>query len=236
MPPVAARPPGYNGVARPLDHRKLKSLAAAPTGPDGACAAEKDSRMQIVNYPHPALRWKSREVSRIDDALRGIVAEMCELMHAANGIGLAANQVGLPLRLFVANLSDDVEHAEDRVFINPQIVKRRGLIVGEEGCLSLPGLFADVPRAASIVVEAFDLEGRPFRAELREMPARVVQHEADHLDGILFIDRLEASVRREIEPKVAIIADEYARRQAAGEIASDEEIRARLKRLAEAEG
>jgi peptide deformylase len=193
--------------------------------------------MEIVNYPHPALRWKSSDVSRIDDALRGTVREMFELMYAHKGIGLAANQVALPFRFFVANLTGEAsEPDEELVFINPQIIKRRGTEIGEEGCLSLPGLYADVKRSAGVVVEAYDLDGQLFRAELDELGARAVQHEIDHLDGVLFIDRLDDIVRQEVEPKVAEFAAEYARRQTAGELPPEDELRARLKRLIERNG
>lgn len=188
--------------------------------------------MEIVHYPHPALRWKSTDVGRIDNALRDTVREMFELMYAHNGIGLAANQVALPFRFFVANLTGEAtEPGEELVFINPQIVKRRGTEVGEEGCLSLPGLYAEVQRSASVVVEAFDLDGQLFRAELNELGARAAQHEIDHLDGILFIDRVDDAVRPEIASQVEAFAAEYAMLQRNGEIPDDDELRARLQRL-----
>lgn len=193
--------------------------------------------MEIVNYPHPALRWKSNDVSRIDDALRGTVREMFELMYARNGIGLAANQVALPFRFFVANLTGEAsEPDEELVFINPQIIKRRGTEVAEEGCLSLPGLYADVKRSEVVVVEAYDLDGQLFRAELNELGARAVQHEIDHLDGVLFIDRVDDIVRREVSPKIAEFLADYARRQGQGELPNDEELLARLQKLAERNG
>ena len=96
--------------------------------------------MQIVHYPHPALRWKSSDINQINESLRSTIREMFELMYAANGIGLAANQVGLPLRFFIINLTGEAESTEEElVFINPEIRNRRGQEVGEEGCLSLPG-------------------------------------------------------------------------------------------------
>ena len=192
--------------------------------------------MEIVHYPHPALRWKSADVRRIDGALRATVREMFALMYQANGIGLAANQVALPFRFFIANLTgEDSQPDEELVFINPQIIKRTGgTEVAEEGCLSLPGLYADVKRTAKITVEAFDLDGQLFGAELDELAARVVQHEIDHLDGVVFIDRLEESVREEVLPKVADFETAYARKQSAGEIPSDDELRARLEQLASA--
>lgn len=188
--------------------------------------------MEIVHYPHPALRWKSSDVGRIDNALRDTVREMFELMYAHKGIGLAANQVALPFRFFIANLTgEQSEPDEELVFINPQIVKRRGLEVGEEGCLSLPGLYADVQRSASVVVEAYDLDGQLFRAEMNELGARAAQHEIDHLDGVLFIDRIDDAARQEVASKIDAFATEYARLQTNGEIPSDDELRARLQRM-----
>jgi peptide deformylase len=190
--------------------------------------------MEIVSYPHPALRCKARDVTQIDEGLRGMVDEMFALMYQAKGIGLAATQVAVPLRLFVVNLSGEAaEKDEEIVFINPEIIKRRGAVMGEEGCLSLPGLYADVQRADKIVVEAFDLEGQPFRAELNELAARVVQHETDHLDGVLFIDRVDDSVRRAIDPKVSEFEIDFRAKQAAGSIPSDDELRSRLERFAQ---
>lgn len=190
--------------------------------------------MEIVQYPHPALRWKSRDVTRIDLALRETVRRMFDLMYAAKGIGLAANQVALPFRLFIVNLSgEQAEPEEELVFINPVITNRKGSAIGEEGCLSLPNLYADVRRAEEVVVEAYDLEGQPFRARLKELAARVVQHETDHVDGIVFLDRLEDSVRRELEPKVAEFELAFRQRQAAGEVPDDDALRAELKRRAD---
>ena len=165
--------------------------------------------MQIVPYPHPALRWKSSEINKIDDTLRAYVREMFRMMYEAKGIGLAANQIGVPIRLFVANPSGEKESPEDEVvFINPVIRSRKGNAVGEEGCLSLPNLYADVARADEITVEAFDLEGQGFRMKVKELPARVIQHELDHLDGVLFIDRLEDMERAKLAAKVDDLSTE----------------------------
>jgi peptide deformylase len=190
--------------------------------------------MEIVQYPHPALRWKSRDISQIDAALRDTVREMFTLMYEKKGIGLAANQVALPFRFFVVNLSGEAaEPDEELVFINPVITNRKGSIIEEEGCLSLPSLYADVRRAEEVVVEAFDLQGQPFRARLRELAARVVQHETDHIDGVVFLDRLDESLRRDLRPKIAEFEVAFQKRQAAGEIADDASLRDELERLAQ---
>lgn len=188
--------------------------------------------MEILPYPHPALRWKSKPVQEIDDNLRRVVAEMFELMYAAKGIGLAANQVGLPYRLFILNLSADPEiKDEEIVFINPEILKRKGTTEGEEGCLSFPGLYGQVKRAAKVDIEAFDLEGAGFQYSLDELAARAVQHESDHLDGVLFIDRMTETVRRELDPVVGDFETQFRRWQSEGRYAPDELLKRELLKL-----
>jgi peptide deformylase len=190
--------------------------------------------MQIVPYPHPALRWKSRDITRIDDPLRNVVARMFELMYESKGIGLAANQVGLPLRLFVVNVSGDPEKKDEEVvFINPVIRNRSGSAVGEEGCLSLPGLYADVARPEAITVEAFDIDGQPFRIKTDDLPARVIQHETDHLDGVLFIDRIDETALAQFVTKLNEWNSNFRKRQSEGATPSDEEINRLLQQMAE---
>ena len=188
--------------------------------------------LSIVKYPHPALRWLSKPVVEIDDRLREAVRQMFDLMYAANGIGLAANQVALPWRLFVINPTGDREKADQEfVFLNPEILRRQGSDEDEEGCLSLPAVYGPVPRSAEIVVEAFDLEGQSFRMDLDDLPARVVQHEYDNIGGVLFVDRMAPAPRRDLDPKLADFESEFRRSQASGETASDEELKRRLKAL-----
>lgn len=188
--------------------------------------------MKIVHYPHPALFWKSKPVTRIDAELRRTVRRMFELMYESNGVGLAANQVALPYRLFVVNITADPEQRdEEHVFVNPEIVRRKGSGEGEEGCLSLPELYGPVRRAEEIVVEAFDLKGQGFEMSLTELPARVIQHENDHLDGVLFVNRLTDSARRELEPQLAGLEARFRRQQEAGEYPPDDEIKRRLREL-----
>lgn len=188
--------------------------------------------MNIVHYPHPALRWKSKPVQQIDAALRRLVGQMFELMYEAKGIGLAANQVALPYRLFVMNTTaDSSQRDQELVFVNPEITRRKGSIEGEEGCLSLPELFGTVRRAEQITIEAFDLKGCEFSLPLTELPGRVAQHECDHLDGILFIDRMTDAARREIQPQLDDFEARFRRRQQAGEIPSDSEIERQLRQL-----
>lgn len=185
--------------------------------------------MEILPYPHPALRWKSQPVREINAALRQTVQEMFGLMYAAQGIGLAANQVGIPLRFFILNLTAEPEEKDEEiVFINPEIVKRKGTTEGEEGCLSFPGLYGPVKRSEHVVIEAFDLQGQPFEMTLDELAARAVQHEGDHLDGVLFIDRMTDVARRTVDPVVADFESQFRKKQAEGQFPPDEEIRKKL--------
>lgn len=188
--------------------------------------------MEILPYPHPALHWKSKPIQEIDDNLRRIVAEMFELMYAAKGIGLAANQVGLPYRLFILNLTADPEEKDEEiVFINPEILKRKGTTEGEEGCLSFPGMYGQVKRAAKVDIEAFDLKGEGFGYSLDDLAARAVQHESDHLDGILFIDRMSETARKELDPVINDFDAQFRRWQAEGRFASDELLKRELLNL-----
>ena len=139
--------------------------------------------LRIVNYPHPALRYQSRPVTQIDADLRATVQEMFSLMYAARGVGLAANQVALPYRFFILNLTADPEQKDQElVFINPEIVKRHSSIEDEEGCLSLPGVYSKVRRAKKIKVQAYNLEGE------------LVEHEAEDLLAALCSMRSTTSV------------------------------------------
>jgi peptide deformylase len=133
----------------------------------------------------PVLRQRSPEISAMDDELRQIIADMFETMDAARGGGLAANQVGLARRGAVVD-------AEGQRFamINPVVVEASGRATAEEGCLSIPDIFADVTRPERIILEALDAEAKPFRLEAAGLTARAIQHEIDHLDGILFLDHL----------------------------------------------
>lgn len=188
--------------------------------------------LHIVNYPHPALRWISKPIKSISPDLRDTVRTMFDLMYEARGIGLAANQVALPYRLFVINLtSDPNEQEEEFVFINPEITKRKGTTEGEEGCLSLPQLYGDVKRSEEITVEAYDLDGQLFEITLDDLAARAVQHEHDHLEGILFPDRMLEAKREELEAQIADFEAEFLYKQQQGEYPSDEDLRKQLTQL-----
>ena len=187
--------------------------------------------LQIIRYPHPTLRHVSKPLKRIDQGLREIVARMFELMYQHNGVGLAANQVDLPYRLFVANPTGDPKSGEEFVFINPVLKKPRGLAEAEEGCLSLPGLYADVKRAEKITIDAYDLEGQNVRMELDGLFARVAQHETDHIEGKLFIDRLNTTGEIAVQESLRTFEAEFADSRRRGTIPDDAKIAARLAEL-----
>ena len=149
---------------------------------------------QIRQYPDPALRLRAREVEEFDDALRQLVERMTQLMIDAYGVGLAATQVGVLQRVFVFQVGED----EPQALVNPRIVEQSGNCeTDDEGCLSLQGVLVPVERPCRVTIEAKDVDGNDVRLELEEMRARVVQHELDHLDGVLILDRTTADARRE---------------------------------------
>ena len=150
---------------------------------------------QIRQYPDAALKMAARPVEEFDDDLRRLVERMKQLMLDANGIGLAATQVGVLRRMFVFQLADDDEVT---TIVNPEITKRsRSTEVADEGCLSLQGVLVPVERASEVTIEGQDLSGAPFKLELEEMDARVVQHELDHLDGVLMLERTDDESRKD---------------------------------------
>ena len=181
--------------------------------------------LRIVQYPHPALRYQSRPVTQIDEEFRSTVRAMFDLMYAARGIGLAANQVALPFRFFVLNLTADPEKKDqEQVFINPEIVKRHSSIEDEEGCLSMPGLYAPVRRARKIRVRAYDLSGNPIEVDANDLLSRAIQHETDHLEGKLFTDYLELGGKNAIGERLQGFERDFRKAQREGEYPSDEEI------------
>ena len=188
--------------------------------------------MHIIQYPHPTLRHKSKPLRRVDAELHNIVRQMFDLMYEAKGVGLAANQVDLPWRLFVVNAkSDPGADDEELVFINPVLSGAKGSDEAEEGCLSLPKMYGDVRRSAQITVEAFSLSGEKVRLDLDGLLGRVVQHENDHLDGVLFVDRLSPTAELAVREDLADFESRFQTRRELGEIGSNEQIAARLGEL-----
>ena len=188
--------------------------------------------LEIIHYPHPTLRYVSRPLKRVDAELKEMVAEMFALMYEHEGIGLAANQVDLPYRLFVCNPSGDPDQKDsEHVFINPVILKGSGQHEREEGCLSIPGVYAPVTRKEKITVQAYNLAGEEITGELDGLFARVVQHETDHLDGRLFIDRLTPTELADISGELEEFEIDFESRRNVGELPTDEQIAARIDEL-----
>lgn len=166
--------------------------------------------MEIVLFPDPLLRRKAVRVESFDASLAALARDLLETMYRARGVGLAAPQVGVSKALFVSNpTGDPAQKGEERIWVNPRILRRSGSAVGEEGCLSFPGIYADVARAVSVVVEVADMQGKLERLDLADFPARVVQHEFDHLEGVLFVDRVSAADRIRIKPLLAGLEERY---------------------------
>jgi peptide deformylase len=174
-------------------------------------------KLPIVKYGNPILRAKGKRIDQVDERIRSLAADMLETMHAANGIGLAAQQVGAALQLTVL----DVSQVEDRpstmklngkevdpagemplVLLNPKIRLDEGVASGNEGCLSFPDITAEIDRAVSVGVEAETLDGETIRIEAAGLLARALQHEVDHLNGILFIDRMSSVAKASLASRL----------------------------------
>lgn len=181
--------------------------------------------MRIVEYPHPALLRPTVELKQIDADLRRDVAEMFDLMYEARGVGLAANQVALPYRLLVMNLDVDgfAKEAEE-VFINPKIVARAGSIEDEEGCLSFPGLSVKIRRARDVTIEAVNGKGELVQIQATGLASRAWQHEIDHLDGKVFVERFGQLARLAHRRDVDRFEQRFRRAQKEGRIPPSAEI------------
>jgi len=156
--------------------------------------------LNILEFPDPRLRTKAQPVTVFDQALQELIDAMFATMYAAPGIGLAATQVDVHKRLLVMDVSE--ERTQPLVLLNPRIIAREGSQVYQEGCLSVPGIFADVERADRIVVEALDRHGEPVRMETDALQAVCIQHEMDHLVGKLFVDYLSPLKRELVRKKL----------------------------------
>jgi peptide deformylase len=146
--------------------------------------------LPILIYGAPALRQKARPVTVVDGAVQRLIDDMVETMYAAPGVGLAANQVGVLQRIIVVNPTEQQDPEGFHAIINPEIVLAEGEVVAEEGCLSIPDVREDVARFRRVVVKGIGRDEKPLELEATELASRVLQHEIDHLDGVLFVDRL----------------------------------------------
>jgi peptide deformylase len=179
------------------------------------------SSIELVIHPHPILRHRSKPIARVDKELKDIAEEMFRIMYALRGVGLASNQVALPIRMFVCNPTGVREEGQEMVFINPVITKQKGIQDAEEGCLSLPGVNAAVKRSKSLWINAYDLLGKEIDTEVNGFLARIIQHETDHLDGVLFVDRLSSESVKCLEPAIDTLVEDYTSRQRTGSLESD---------------
>lgn len=186
------------------------------------------SDIAIITHPHPTLRYVAKAIKRVDANLKNVVARMFDLMYEHRGVGLAATQVDIPLRLFVMNAAGEKGEGDEIVMLNPVISKPRSNEEAEEGCLSLPGILGNVVRAKTIHINAYDLSGNEINRELSGFEARVVQHETDHLNGTLFIDRLKDGVINELQPDIDALVTEFRSRQRTGAIPEDADLTTRL--------
>lgn len=157
-------------------------------------------KYRILHYGEEPLREPSQPVTEINDDIRRLVEDMFETMYESKGVGLAAPQVGVNLRIAVIDTGDD-----PLVLINPQILKHSGKETCDEGCLSFPGLTEKVERAKKVVAEATDLDGSVYEIEAEGLLARAIQHELDHLDGVLFIDRISKARKLQIKHELEIL-------------------------------
>lgn len=156
--------------------------------------------LSILQYPDERLHTVARPVAQVDDRIRQLVLDMSETMYAAPGVGLAATQVNVHERVIVADVSE--QHDQLRVFINPEIIDRSGSEKGEEGCLSVPGIYETVTRADRITVKALDQHGRAFTLQAEGFLAVCIQHEIDHLEGKVFVEYLSPLKQSRIRAKL----------------------------------
>lgn len=160
------------------------------------------AKLSILRYPSPLIRKKSLPVTAIDGDLQRFIDDMVETMYAAPGVGLAAPQVGALKQVIVLDPHDDRGPSRPLALINPQLVDANGQIMEEEGCLCIPDLREEVPRFKQVTVKAYDRKEREMILEASDLLARILQHEIDHLNGVLFIDRLSAAKRELIKRRL----------------------------------
>ena len=183
--------------------------------------------LEIVKYGHPALRQKGAKVDKVDDQLRQLAADMLETMVAANGVGLAAQQVGVPIQLTVLDVADvqdrpstmsidgkevSVDEQMPLILLNPVLELGPNKEIGVEGCLSFPEMTADIQRSVHVKARAQTLDGKKIEFDATGLLARALQHEVDHLHGVLFIDRMNAATRTAMAGKLKRLQKEFSER------------------------
>ncbi|GMY13350.1 peptide deformylase 1B, chloroplastic/mitochondrial [Fagus crenata] len=191
-----------------------------------------EAPLKIVEYPDPVLRAKNKRVDLFDDNLKKLVDEMFDVMYKTDGIGLSAPQVGINVRLMVFNPVGERGEGEEIVLVNPRVNKySKKIVCFNEGCLSFPGIYADVERPESVKIDARDIKGTRFTVSLSDLPARVFQHEFDHLQGILFFDRMTDEVLDSIRTELQALEKKYKEKTG---LASPERIETRQRKKAAA--
>lgn len=188
---------------------------------DSANSAE----ISLIYYPHRTLKFPAKPVTRVDADLLRLIDEMFDIMYETNGVGLAANQVNVPLRIFVMDPTGKRDSGEQQAFINPVISRRRGDATDEEGCLSIPDIRANVRRSTALHLSAYSQRGESIELDLDGFPARIAQHEVDHLDGVLFIDRIDAMVRKTLQSDLEQLEARLQAAEAAGTVDQSQELR-----------
>ncbi len=166
-------------------------------------------KLDIVRYPAVVLRKKTREVKEGELDLKKLIPKMFEIMYKCDGVGLAATQVGLSYRLFIINVEQDRNKKGEKVFINPAIVEAREFQEGKEGCLSVPGIYVSIRRSLKVKVKGRDENFQEFEMELEGLGARAIQHELDHLNNILIIDRITPAQKIKISGELRKMEKEY---------------------------
>jgi peptide deformylase len=156
----------------------------------------------ILHYPDKRLREKGKKIAAVSDEIRQLIDDMAETMYAAPGVGLAATQIGVALQLFVIDVAEDGQPSDLRVFINPEILSREDEITWPEGCLSFPGVTEEIDRAERVTVRAQGRDGKEFTLEAEGLLAVAIQHEYDHLQGVLMIDHLGPLKKRLVHRKM----------------------------------
>ncbi|MEE2935559.1 MAG: peptide deformylase [Planctomycetota bacterium] len=185
-------------------------------------------QLSIIQYPHPTLRVCSKPIRRVDKQLRDFASQMLDLMYEAEGVGLAANQVNLPLRIFVANPSGERGNGEELVLINPELQRPKGNETAQEGCLSLPGIYGNVIRSKQVRLTGFDLKGNPIERTVDGFLSRVLQHENDHLNGVMFFDRMTEEAKRELDEQLLEMETVYESKQKSGGMPTPAELEQQL--------
>ena len=172
---------------------------------------------EILEYPDPRLREVGEPVAAVTPEIQALVDDMAETMYDAPGCGLAATQLGIKLRIFVVDCAEEDQPSDLKVFINPEIIEKDGVVVWTEGCLSFPGAREEIKRAEKVKVRALGRDGKPFELEADGLLAVAIQHETDHLNGVLMIDKLNALKRRMMGRKMA-----QARKEGLSSLGSDD--------------